>query len=41
VRLSWCGGRIVDAACKDVIATVRYNGHVWLADGTEAQVGHQ
>jgi hypothetical protein len=34
----WCGGAIVDAATKKVIATVSYNGRVWLPDGTEAQL---
>jgi hypothetical protein len=34
----WCGGAVVDAATKKKIATVSYNGRVWLADGTEAQL---
>lgn len=33
---AWRGGRIVDAASKRVLATVSYNGRVWLADGIEA-----
>jgi hypothetical protein len=32
----WRGGRIVDEATKKVVATVTYNGRVWLADGSEA-----
>jgi len=32
----WRGGRIVDAATGEVVATVSYNGRVWLVDGTEA-----
>ncbi len=32
----WRGGRVVGVATKKVIATVSYNGRVWLADGTEA-----
>ena len=35
----WRGGRVVDAGTKKVVANVSYNGRVWLADGTEAQVG--
>ena len=34
---SWRGGRIVDAATKKVVATVSYNGRVWLASGCEAR----
>ncbi len=32
----WRGGRIIDAATEEVVATVSYNGRVWLADGSEA-----
>lgn len=32
----WRGGRIVDAATEEVVATVSYNGRVWLANGCEA-----
>ncbi len=32
----WRGGAVVDGATKKVVATVSYNGRVWLADGTEA-----
>ena len=32
----WRGGTVVDAATKQAIATVSYNGRVWMADGTEA-----
>lgn len=32
----WRGGRIVDAATEEVVATVSYNGRVWLPDGSEA-----
>ncbi|MBL8729710.1 MAG: hypothetical protein JNM25_14880 [Planctomycetes bacterium] len=32
----WRGGRIIDAATEEVVATVSYNGRVWLADGSES-----
>jgi len=35
----WRGGRVVDAVTKNAVATVSYNGRVWLADGTEAEIG--
>lgn len=35
---AWRGGQIVDDAGK-VVATVSYNGRVWLADGCEAVGG--
>lgn len=28
----WRGGRVVDAATDEVVATVSYNGRVWLAE---------
>lgn len=33
----WRGGRIVDAATEEVVATVSYNGRVWNPDGSETQ----
>jgi hypothetical protein len=32
---TWRGGRIVDAATRKAVATVSYNGRVWLPDGRE------
>jgi len=34
----WCGGRVVDAERKKVVANVSYNGRVWMADGTETAI---
>jgi hypothetical protein len=36
---AWRGGQVVEAASKKVVATVSYNGRVWLADGTEVEIG--
>lgn len=36
---TWRGGRVVEAGTKKVVATVSYNGRVWLADGREAISG--
>jgi hypothetical protein len=34
----WRGGRGVDAATKEVVASVSYNGRVWLPDGAEVSL---
>jgi hypothetical protein len=34
----WRGGPVVDVVTKAVVATVSYNGRVWFADGSEAQL---
>lgn len=31
----WRGGKVVDAATQTTVATVSYNGRVWLPDRTE------
>ena len=35
----WRGGAVVDASTKKAVATVSYNGRVWLPDGAEARSG--
>ena len=36
---AWRGGQVVAADTKKTVANVSYNGRVWLADGSEAQIG--